>query len=81
MIYEMNDLSGTYPATDVANVMDNTLRVVKKAAPQRFVVTADDDARVDAVLDAIERSSGLEALRLPLERSYHIDLGFDLKWK
>ena len=43
-----------------------------------FVVTASDQAGVNAVIDRIERQSGLEALRLPLERSYHIDLGFPL---
>jgi len=43
-----------------------------------FVVTACDRARVDAVLDSIERETGLVALRLPMERAYHIDLGFPL---
>jgi len=45
-----------------------------------FVVTACDRARVEAALDAIERDTGLEVLRLPLERAYHIDLGFPL-WR
>jgi DNA-binding Lrp family transcriptional regulator len=45
-----------------------------------FVVTAPDRERVDAVLDDIERRSGLETLRLPLEQAYHIDLGFPL-WR
>jgi DNA-binding Lrp family transcriptional regulator len=45
-----------------------------------FVVTAHDRTRVEAVVDAIEADTGLEALRLPLERSYHIDLGFPL-WR
>lgn len=43
-----------------------------------FVVTAVDVARVGTVLDCIERTCGLMALRLPLQEEYHIDLGFDL---
>lgn len=43
-----------------------------------FVVTGDDRARVERTMDEIERRSGLTALRLPLERPYHIDLGFRL---
>jgi len=43
-----------------------------------FVITADDRARVERTVDEIERRSGLAALRLPLERPYHIDLGFRL---
>lgn len=45
-----------------------------------FVVTAKSRERAEAVLEHIERRTGLEALRLPLERSYHIDLGFPL-WR
>lgn len=43
-----------------------------------FVVTAPDAARLAAVLADIERRSGLPPLVLPLEREYHIDLGFRL---
>ena len=43
-----------------------------------FVVTAEDQAGVDAVLEEIGSRTGLEILDLPLERSYHIDLGFAL---
>ncbi len=43
-----------------------------------FVVTGDDEFRVQRVLDEIEQRSGLKTLRLPLERAYHIDLGFPL---
>lgn len=43
-----------------------------------FVVTAEDQAGVDAVLAEIGAHTGLEVLDLPLERSYHIDLGFAL---
>jgi DNA-binding Lrp family transcriptional regulator len=45
-----------------------------------FVVTARDRERVEEVLEAIEAETGIETLRLPLERSYHIDLGFPL-WR
>ena len=43
-----------------------------------FVVTASDEAHVQRVLDAIEKKTGLEILKLPLERSFYIDLGFPL---
>ena len=43
-----------------------------------FVVTAPDEARVQQVLDAIEEETGLPVLKLPLERSFYIDLGFPL---
>jgi len=41
-----------------------------------FVLTAPDQARLDAVLADIEQRTGLSVLNLPLEREYHIDLGF-----
>ena len=43
-----------------------------------FVVAAPDRAAVTAALARIARDSGLEVLDLPLERAYHIDLGFGL---
>ncbi|MBK1840389.1 AsnC family transcriptional regulator [Azospirillum sp. YIM B02556] len=43
-----------------------------------FVVTAADGARVRAVLAEIEAATGLPVLDLPLERGYHLDLGFPL---
>ena len=43
-----------------------------------FVVAAEDEAAVDKVLDDIEAACDLEVLRLPLERAYHIDLGFSM---
>ena len=43
-----------------------------------FVVTAPRREDVAVVLDRISHSTGLEVLDLPLERSYHIDLGFRL---
>ena len=43
-----------------------------------FVVTASNEAHVQRVLDAIEKETGLEILKLPLERSFYIDLGFPL---
>lgn len=46
-----------------------------------FVVTAPDRNRVAAVLDDIERRSGLKPLDLPMLADYHIDLGFDLDGK
>ncbi len=43
-----------------------------------FVVTAPEAARLDAVLREIEARVGLPVLDLPMERDYHIDLGFAL---
>jgi len=43
-----------------------------------FVVTGRDMGDVQATLDGIAAATGLEVLNLPLERSYHIDLGFAL---
>jgi len=43
-----------------------------------FVVTARDRDEVDATLARIAGRTGLEVLDLPLERAYHIDLGFRL---
>lgn len=43
-----------------------------------FVVTAGNRAEVTSSLDAIVAQTGIEVLDLPLERSYHIDLGFRL---
>jgi len=44
-----------------------------------FVVTAADDAGVKTVLFEIEKQTGIEVIDLPLQTSFHIDLGFDLK--
>lgn len=44
-----------------------------------FVATGTDAAAVEASLRTIEQASGLPVLRLPMERAYRIDLGFDLR--
>ena len=46
-----------------------------------FVVAANDRPRVEAVLEDIERLSGLEVLELPLEEAYCLDLGFAIRGK
>lgn len=43
-----------------------------------FVVTARDEQRISEVLDEIRQLTGLHILDLPMEQSYHIDLGFPL---
>lgn len=45
-----------------------------------FVVVAEDEARLAAVLQEIEARCGYPVLNLPLEREFFIDLGFDLSW-
>ncbi len=43
-----------------------------------FVVTAPDQERLDTVLADMEESTGYPILNLPLEKQFHIDLGFPL---
>jgi DNA-binding Lrp family transcriptional regulator len=43
-----------------------------------FVIAGGDADEISATLDKIEAHSGLRVLDLPLERAYHIDLGFSL---
>jgi len=43
-----------------------------------FVVTAPDQQHLDAVLAEVASETGYEVLNLPLERQFHIDLGFPL---
>ncbi|MBU0654989.1 MAG: Lrp/AsnC family transcriptional regulator [Gammaproteobacteria bacterium] len=43
-----------------------------------FVVTAEDQERLQAVLDSIGRDTGYKPISLPLVKEYHIDLGFGL---
>lgn len=43
-----------------------------------FVATAPDRATLAATLAAIETDTGCAVISMPLQREYHIDLGFDL---
>jgi len=45
-----------------------------------FVVTAEDETRLHAVLQDIEQQTGLAVLYLPMLEDFHIDLGFELQW-
>ena len=45
-----------------------------------FVVVAEDEQRLQRVLQEIENSCGYTVLDLPLLSEHFIDLGFDLKW-
>jgi DNA-binding Lrp family transcriptional regulator len=45
-----------------------------------FVLTAPDQERLSAVIGEIEQRTGLAVLDLPLERDYHIDLGFRMEF-
>ncbi len=44
-----------------------------------FVITGCDAAAVARAVDALDADCGLRALRLPMQRAYRIDLGFDLR--
>jgi DNA-binding Lrp family transcriptional regulator len=44
-----------------------------------FVITGRDAATLQRRLDLLEAGAGLPALRLPMQRVYRIDLGFDLE--
>lgn len=43
-----------------------------------FVITAPDKERVSEVVEEIRQAAGLQILDLPMEKSFHIDLGFPL---
>ena len=43
-----------------------------------FVVAASDAEEVRATLDRIAKATGLSVIDLPLEKAYHIDLGFPI---
>jgi DNA-binding Lrp family transcriptional regulator len=45
-----------------------------------FVVTAPDQASLEASLKEIERVCGYEVMPLPMVKSYYIDLGFKIHW-
>ncbi|QTF92933.1 Lrp/AsnC family transcriptional regulator [Halomonas sp. BM-2019] len=45
-----------------------------------FVMTAPDEAVLEARLDALEAELGREVLRLPMLEGFHIDLGFPIPW-
>jgi len=45
-----------------------------------FVVTATTEEHLQAVLIEIEEKTGIAVMSLPMLESYHIDLGFDLKF-
>jgi len=45
-----------------------------------FVVTAPDEDALTRVLDTIEHECELPVMSLPMIDSYHIDLGFDLRF-
>ncbi len=44
-----------------------------------FVVTAENSARLETILQDMEQQTGLRLLSLPMEKDYHIDLGFPLQ--
>lgn len=44
-----------------------------------FVMTGRDPAAVEMAVSSLEGQTGLSALRLPMQRVYRIDLGFDLR--
>lgn len=45
-----------------------------------FVVTASDKQHLEQTLWSIRKKTGYPILNLPMEKSYHIDLGFKLNW-
>ena len=45
-----------------------------------FVAAAADERRLAEVLADIECRTGFDLLNLPLERPYHLDLGFPVQW-
>ncbi|MCK5546613.1 MAG: Lrp/AsnC family transcriptional regulator [Rhodospirillaceae bacterium] len=45
-----------------------------------FVITAPNQTRLNDVLAEIENKTGTTPMSLPMERDFHLDLGFKLKW-
>lgn len=45
-----------------------------------FVLNASSESRIHEVIHEIETNVGSVALNLPLQKEYHIDLGFGLLW-
>ncbi len=45
-----------------------------------FVITAEDQDHLQAVLDGVAAETGIPVLALPMEEDFHIDLGFPLSW-
>lgn len=43
-----------------------------------FVVTAPDKSHLEKTLTAMEKATGFSILRLPMKKSYYIDLGFQV---
>ncbi len=43
-----------------------------------FVVTASSKSEVDEILHKIENHTSLKTIKLPLEKAFHIDLGFNI---
>ncbi len=46
-----------------------------------FVVTARDQNDLQHSIAAIEQAAGYSVMPLPMERSFHIDLGFKIDWE
>ncbi len=46
-----------------------------------FVVTAEDEIHLNEILKQLEQESGYPVHSFPMERDFHIDLGFNLDWK
>lgn len=53
----------------------------KQAYNLWFVATASDDIALQSVLNDIAELTGFSVLKLPMEKSYHIDLGFKINFK
>ena len=45
-----------------------------------FVLTASDEATLNAIMDDIEHRTGHHVMYLPMVEDFHIDLGFDLEF-
>ena len=46
-----------------------------------FVVTAQDENHLNKILEKLEQDSGYHTHSFPMERNFHIDLGFNLEWQ
>lgn len=46
-----------------------------------FVITATNEIHLQTVLSEIAQTTGIKVMSLPILENYHLDFGFDLKWR
>ena len=68
---EVADIVSAEPAVNHNYERENTLNLW-------FVVTAGNEDELNDTINRLEHQTGFKALKLQLEKAYHIDLGFNI---